>query len=147
MGLKRKRVQNTPPKDFVKSSSRVGRKKRRPENQTHCDVKVKPVKVGVQINITQYRTKGAHVTSRNLTLEEIMPQVSTEKTPSSVLRVLHPTVLLPLHFRSTIIMLTVGAMHIWGSMSCSVVSHLFSLRSWVIYWFHYQKVWLMSMNS
>lgn len=75
MGQKRKRPVKTPPQDFVETKSRVGQKKRQPKNQTNAEVKVKPVRVGEQTNITDYDGKGAHVTSRNLTLEEVMAQV------------------------------------------------------------------------
>lgn len=75
MGQKRKRTTKTPPKDFVETKHRVGQKKRQPENQTRAVVRVKPVVVGDQTNITKFGSKGNFVTSKNLTLEEVMAQV------------------------------------------------------------------------
>lgn len=75
MGQKRKRPVQTPPKDFVQSKSRVGQKKRQAANQTRVEVRAKVVKVGEQTNITRYGSKGSFVTSRNLTLEEVMARV------------------------------------------------------------------------
>lgn len=72
---KKQRKQPAPPKEFVQSKSRVGQKKRLPENQTRAEIKVKPVKVARQTNVTSYESKGPYVTSRNLTLEEVIAQV------------------------------------------------------------------------
>lgn len=82
MGLKRGppgRKRRTPPADFVRQKVKVGGPKKAPGNVTQANVRVKQVRVGEQTNITRI-DKGHAVTSRNLTLDEVVAQVRGRHT-------------------------------------------------------------------
>lgn len=66
-------------KDFVTPKSRLGKKKVQ-LNQTNADVRAKPVKVIEQKPVTRYDSKGGCVTTKNLTLGELVSQVGISST-------------------------------------------------------------------